>query len=669
MTESVFPVGGEDVPPIFVLGKENADKQAEVERLKARRSGAESTVSLARQEHARADKELDKHCIARATVVRESLRAPGNNSYNNYDKARYKQCVNRMISAGDKERHLLDDTARERLTIQTRATLKDTIEEIQYQTPDLRKLAETTSYLMQRSVVSTAIAALQDDPPLASWTRQGLGLHQTRHAEKCLFCDQPMPDGRIARLEGHFSTEYDKLQRDIDAQIEQFEAMVRTADQLSLPNRAQFYDDLSADYEAARLAHGTEKEAARVFLESLIDALQHKKARVFEAVALAVPVPATAIAAESINEVIRRHNAVCTDFGSRVASAREALEADSVAASLDEYQSLEKTIKAAQDELQQATASEAQLASQIFALERNIVEHHEPAEELNSDLHKYLGHSEIQLEVKDTGYTVRRNGQPASALSEGERTAIALLYFLKSLRDRRFDLNQGVVVLDDPVSSLDANALFLAFGFVRLCTEDAAQVIILTHNFPMFRQIRNWFHYLPGQRKSDIMQRPARFYMLDCRLTDVGRRASICPLDPLLEKFESEYHYLFSRIYRKSRNAAACGMEGNYLFPNMARRLLESFLAFRCPQYAGQLSQGLQGIDFDEGTKLRILRFLHTQSHLDSIGEAEHDPSALGEAEAVLRDLLSLIKKEDPKHHDAMVALVEAPDDVRGQVP
>lgn len=34
----------------------------------------------------------------------------------------------------------------------------------------------------------------------------------------------------------------------------------------------------------------------------------------------------------------------------------------------------------------------------------------------------------------------------------------------ESLQDRSFDLTHEVVVLDDPVSSLDANALYLAFG-------------------------------------------------------------------------------------------------------------------------------------------------------------------------------------------------------------
>ena len=58
------------------------------------------------------------------------------------------------------------------------------------------------------------------------------------------------------------------------------------------------------------------------------------------------------------------------------------------------------------------------------------------------------------------------------------------------------------------------------------------------------------FHHLKGQNKKDVGQRPARFYMLDCVRNGDQRSSSIKPLDPLLEQFESEYHYLFARLIR-----------------------------------------------------------------------------------------------------------------------
>lgn len=659
VTANVFPVGGGEVPPIFVLGEESAEKQAQVEQLKEEKASAQSTMDAAKPEKSKAEKALDKHCVDRATVIRETLRSSGDNPYNNYDKARYKRRVATMQIAGDKTNHLLSDDERERLISQSKATPKDPVREVQLRLPDLQQLTNTTRQLLQKSVVSSAIDALKADPQLSAWTRDGLGLHQQRDADHCLFCEQPLPDDRMAALEAHFSTEYEQLLRQLDMQTDQIESSSRAINQISLPNRAELYEDLVADFDQAKTQLDASVTAITDYLATLVAALKDKKQKLFETQSLEVAVPDVQQSViDDINAIVRRHNQTCADFESHVRTAREKLEADSVASAVDEYQSLVDAVQAQEKAISEAGSLSLKLAGDISRLEREIVEHRQPAEELNQDLHSYLGHAELQLEVRDTGYTIARNGTPARSLSEGEMTAIALLYFLKTLKDRRFEMDQGLVVLDDPVSSLDANALFMAFGFIRRCVDEASQILILTHNFAMFRQVRNWFHHLPGQNKKDVTKRPARFYMLDCSLTDQGRRSCIAPLDPLLEQFESEYHYLFARVYRRAQANAAGGLEANYIFPNMARRLLETFLAFRRPQHAGELRQKLQGIDFDETTKLRILRFLHTHSHADAIVDPEHDPSALGEAHAVLTDLLALIQHEDAAHYDAMVALV-----------
>lgn len=659
---NVFPVGGGEVPPIFVLGEESAEKQAQVEQLKEEKTSAQGTIDAAKHEKAKAERALDRHCVDRATIIRETLRSSGDNPYNNYDKARYKRRVATMQIAGDKTNHLLSDDERERLISQSKATPKDPVHEVQLRLPDLQQLTNTTRQLLQKSVVSSAIDALKADPQLSAWTRDGLGLHQQRDADHCLFCEQPLPDDRMAALEAHFSAEYEQLSSQLDMQIGELEAGSRTLRQLSLPNRAELYEDLVADFDQAKTQLDASVTAITDYLATLVAALKDKKQKLFETQSLEVAVPDVQQSViDDINAIVRRHKQTCTDFEGHVRTAREKLEADSVASSVDEYQSLVDAVQAQEKAISEAGSLSLKLAGDISRLEREIVEHRQPAEELNQDLHGYLGHAELQLEVRDTGYTIARNGTPARSLSEGEMTAIALLYFLKTLKDRRFEMDQGLVVLDDPVSSLDANALFMAFGFIRRCVDEAIQILILTHNFAMFRQVRNWFHHLPGQNKKDVTKRPARFYMLDCSLTDQGRRSCIAPLDPLLEQFESEYHYLFARVYRRAQANAAGGLEANYIFPNMARRLLETFLAFRRPQHAGELRQKLQGIDFDETRKLRILRFLHTHSHADAIVDPEHDPYALSEAQAVLSDLLALIRHEDTAHYDAMVALVDPP--------
>src|SRR5690606_19013410 len=486
---NVFPVGGGEVPPIFVRGEESAEKEAHVEQLKKEQVSAQGNINDAKLEKAKAERALDKHCVDRATIIRETLRSSGDNPYNNYDKARYKRRVATMQIADDKANHLLSDDERERLISQSKATPKDPVREVQLRLPDLQQLTNTTRQLLQKSVVSSAIDALKADPQLSAWTRDGLGLHQQRDADHCLFCEQPLPDDRMAALEAHFSTEYEQLLRQLDMQTDQIESSSRAINQISLPNRAELYEDLVADFDQAKTQLDASVTAITDYLATLVAALKDKKQKLFETQSLEVAVPDVQQSViDDINAIVRRHNQTCADFESHVRTAREKLEADSVASSVDEYQSLVDAVQAQEKAISEASSLGLQLGGDISRLEREIVEHRQPAEELNQDLHSYLGHAELQLEVRDTGYTIARNGTPARSLSEGEMTAIALLYFLKTLKDRRFEMDQGLVVLDDPVSSLDANALFMAFGFIRRCVDEASQIIILTHNFAMFRQ-------------------------------------------------------------------------------------------------------------------------------------------------------------------------------------
>ena len=567
-----------------------------------------------------------------------------------------------MAKFEDADIQKVNESDHEKLFAQHKGTPKPKIQIVSYQAPDLAAEIAKIEKLLQETVVSATIKSLRDDHELSSWVHQGLGLHQSRNEERCLFCEQMLPKERMDALAAHYNDEYNHFSQRLDSQLSAIQLVLLAATKLSLPNRAQFYEDLTEEYDEAESAHNKALEITKNTLDALTHSLTSKKVRAFEAYNLDVIAPNVDISAvERVNNVVQKHNNACDEFSSRVDKARKQLEADTVADSIADFNQLVADVKERVEAFRQIKESIKKIGGEIALLESEIMEHQKPAEELNDDLHKYLGHAELQLDVKDTGYTVSRNGVMANELSEGETTAIALLYFLKSLQDQRFELSTGVVVLDDPVSSLDANALYLAFGFIQQRTQGSAQLFVLTHNFTFFRQVRNWFHHLKGQNKSKVDKRPAHFYMLDFLLDAPKRSSTITSLDPLLEKYESEYHYLFACVFREANNSAHYTLEQNYAFPNMARRLLEAFLAFRQPQVSGGLWQKLKNVSFDEAKKVRILRFLHTHSHGDTIGEPEHDPSLLGEARSVLSDLLQLIKQEDTDHFKAMSTLITSP--------
>lgn len=105
---------------------------------------------------------------------------------------------------------------------------------------------------------------------------------------------------------------------------------------------------------------------------------------------------------------------------------------------------------------------------------------------------------------------IRQDGTVAEKLSEGERNFIAFLYFYHLVRGGHEDVEVGkdkIVVIDDPVSSMDSSVLFIVSALVRemvmVCFNNAEyreqerevigdyikQIFILTHNVYFHREI------------------------------------------------------------------------------------------------------------------------------------------------------------------------------------
>ena len=663
VSANVSQTPGGDVPPILVLGEDGVEKQTRVAKFKDGLREAIVERDKRRSQKTSDEGTLDAYCIREARVVKETLRSTGQNPYNNFDKSSYQTLAREMMNSGNGKDHRLGDDVRGSLRLQIHETPKGRIGEIKYTFPQLSRISDDVVKLLGTTVISATIQSLQHDEQLSSWVHEGINLHDSYGTMHCLFCEQTLPQNRLDSLKAHFNAAYEELLKKIDEQIEVIEQAAKDSASLELPHSSQFYEGLVKGYEDALAEFNEKRQEVSQTLPALVDALTKKKGQVFAISTLDHSLPNLSVdAVEALNLLVREHNSRCDGFEAQVVAARESLAADMVAVSLDEFESLTKESWKSKTEATQASSEVDRLQGEIAQLEQEIVEHRRPAAELNEDLRKYLGHGELQLEVKDTGYQINRGDEPAQSLSEGEVTAVALLYFLKSLEDRRFDASNGVVVLDDPVSSLDANSLFLAFGFIRERTQNSGQLFILTHNFAFFRNVKNWLHSMHGQKKTEVSKRPARLYMLEWQFaSNTGHRLStLRQLDPLLEWYESEYHYLFARIFRESQNAQT-SLSENYVLPNMARRLLEGFLAFRLPQISGDLWRKLKDVEFDEAMKTRILRFVNTHSHSDAIGEPEHDPSLLAEARPVLQDLLTLIETIDPDHYKAMEELVNSP--------
>ena len=664
--ESTILPSGTAMAPIYYFGKASAEKQRQVEVLREQYDKATTGVSQAESKKNAAEKELDDFCIERARFIKELLISSHTPRYSNYDKRNFTQAIDRFT---DETRNcaLLSNEDKEKLRKQKDAQPKSEIPKIVVQMPDFAAMTARAETLLNRSVVSQLIDELVKDLDVSAWVQRGLVLHSgKRKTDTCKFCGMPLTVERRDVLEAHFNDEFTKFQSSISAELESFRYNRGNLSTINFLDSSRLYDHLTLEYErsVAEARHLIDEGIS--FLDVILEVLQRKKDAPFKTVTKpdsAKNIPdrnALDRSVKLVNAVIEKHNAITQDFQNRVDKACQTLELCYVAEAYPDHKDKKIALERAKALLRTASDKTKQLREQIANIEHDIDESLRPAKQLNEDLLAYLGHGELQFDVKESGYTLKRAGQNAAHLSEGEKSAIAFLYFLKSLQDKAFDLKSGIVVIDDPVSSFDSNTLFSAFGYMKEQVKEAGQVFILTHNFTFFRQVKNWFDYLPKKNKNKNL-RPGRLYQLRTFIREGQRSASLSPIDPLLEKYESEYHYLFKIVYEAVQQSDSdVGLEQYYGMPNIARRLLEAFLAFRYPHVQSNLWKRLDHVDFNPEKKVRILRLLHTYSHSESIEEPAHDLTLLSETRAVLCDLLDLIKNEDPRHYQAMKRLVSA---------
>lgn len=166
----------------------------------------------------------------------------------------------------------------------------------------------------------------------------------------------------------------------------------------------------------------------------------------------------------------------------------------------------------------------------------------------------------------------RETGESAtSTLSEGETTFITLLYFLQRVKGGDLPENvndKRIVVIDDPISSLDSNILFVVSSLIKEIIEDIRnnrnniqQIIILTHNVYFHKELSN----LHLKNKEQGKQLNPYYWILrkNNNETSITYYEQECPI-------KSSYDLLWKEL-RDSCNTSCVTIQ------NIMRRIIESY--------------------------------------------------------------------------------------------
>ncbi|BAW46563.1 putative uncharacterized protein [Helicobacter pylori] len=242
------------------------------------------------------------------------------------------------------------------------------------------------------------------------------------------------------------------------------------------------------------------------------------------------------------------------------------------------------------------------------------------------------------------------NSEAKIILSDGEKTTLAFAYFLARLKlfYKKEDLKNLVVVIDDPISSLDEQRIYNTTCLVAKINqelareklsneEDKAQVFVLTHNHTFMARLIN------------MIGKHARYFQLE---RHQGQLKIVCK-DKANGYFDTFYLLLFKEIYEfAKRETVQDDFNEAINYGNKVRILLESFLKINfIDSFLGENKT------FKEDNIKKLIETADNQVILSfsNLPFSKNEHSIIEDKDALTKKFLSIIKGLHLESHGSVM--------------
>jgi len=523
------------------------------------------------------------------------------------------------------------------------------------------------SELMAETPTRVAIQVLEGDRAAQTWVEQGLQLHEG--LDHCLFCAAEISKDRRDRLARHFDESWLEIRSRAktlrDSVSDEKHRLAGWYE--DLPTVESLASELQPAYEDALKRAKTDVEeriAALRVVESALDAKSADPSAVPDTPnwsELKTP-PSTTVLAQAVTE----HNDQAHRHEEVTAQRKQTVLDHLVGSQAEAFRTLEGQAKEQAEATKIAEDSASLAERRLDQVRQEQFTTKDMADTLTRDLARVYGKDHLSVAVTPDGksYACRRGDKPGTDLSDGERTTLSLLYFLRKLEDEQVpggDRAQRIVVIDDPSSSLDREALFATHQWLIDTLKGFGQYVILTHDFSLLRLFIASHRNVWGKSMSQILKGDVdetrfpkvAFLEMYAASVDGERRSRVGKLPRVLLHNTSEYAYLFSMVM--SGIADSEDHERLFLLPNAARRILEVFASYKAPHRTDFLQQLAALVEAQEGEPYRdVYDFCNRFSH----GEGSESIDVL-DARAVhgqIRRSMEFLRAVDGEHFDRMCA-------------
>lgn len=640
-----FSSGNASMPAVLTIGEKPADAERQLEVLRKELATKQEDRELQTKSGEEAKRAVDAaYSSVSQQVVDAASRAGGRwRARSNFST---RVVRNAFGGSHDTWKLLNDQDLHNRIGI-VNSDKSDLIVENSLKVTVDDRLRQRIETALSTTPTTIVLDTLKTRPDATSWVDEGRHLHE--HSETCIFCGSRLSDERRSLIDKHFSDAVQLLQAELEDIAKDLRSVVSSVDAAiaGSPSKGLFFADLRSRYDEANLELRAELNALNTWTGDALVRVEAKLANVLSPVNAAVaPVPT--VPAAAMLKLVTEHNDRVNQHDKLVQAAAQEIELHYLKSS--ESIVIDNTEKESQAERAGEILDKtmAELRADISGLESIDGDPLPSAKVLTDEVTRLLGRNELVFELVDGRYQVTRDGEPAQGLSLGERTAITLVHFLEQVA--RFDDSKGkpIVIIDDPVSSLDSDIFMGVSTYIwteAIAKDHIAQLILLTHNFELFRQWDIQVEALhkggkigDGRKIKDVYS--AEFYEIQSRHVNRDGKTRRSPIivkwpssDRARKMIRSTYHHAFmaladARIELSSDDSLEKRLDAQLLFPNVIRRVLETFLAFKRPEWVGNLNSAMRksadlmreaGYQGDaDALRLRLTRYVHAYSHSES---------------------------------------------------
>jgi wobble nucleotide-excising tRNase len=500
---------------------------------------------------------------------------------------------------------------------------------------------------------------LDANPDAYAWVKKGQELHTGKNI--CLFCGNTIKEDRFNFLNEYYNSQASKLKLKGEKLKEILQEEENKLNVINLPlSSNDFNIGFIDEYIELRKQYDKCLKQYKTHLKKILKKLDFKiNKAIHTPVDELVPfkIDEIEVIISKLNQLISNNNDFSKDFQLRIESERTLYKHHLVASFLkkEKYNTKEIKYNKAVKDLEILNNLIKEYENDILFYESKKVSDAEGALRYTNFIQTFLNRNdiEIQFESVTKKFLLIRNNENASNLSEGEKTAIAFSHFLVSIKglESKRKFKDIIVFIDDPISSLDGNHIFQINSLLKeiFFSNDnpggewklrCYQLFLSTHNFEFFNLLRE----LPMEKPSN----ESKYYI---ERSFIDNSADIKELPKVLDKYKSEYHFLFKEIFEFSKLRKPLKSEKLLLIPNTLRRFLEMYTLTKYPS-TENVDRRADKIFTTEISK-RICKPFHYFSHLNNIDRIGKQSEFIADIPVACKELIKQIKR-DKLHFEAL---------------